>query len=74
LNTAYEDLAEKKDLIGSPANGENLIGSPANGEKIFDFVCRKVLLSVKTLRRILNFKESIFKYGDKEADASPERG
>ncbi len=39
---------------------------------------RRVLLTVKTLRRILNSKESIFKYGvfvprsDTEADASPE--
>jgi hypothetical protein len=39
---------------------------------------RKVLLTVKTIRRILNFKESIMKYevfvprNDSEADASPE--
>ena len=39
---------------------------------------RKVLITVKTIRRILNFKESIMKYGvfvpknDSEADASPE--
>jgi hypothetical protein len=39
---------------------------------------RNILLIVKTIRRILNFKESIMKYGvvvprnDNEADASPE--
>jgi hypothetical protein len=39
---------------------------------------RKAFLTVKTLRRILNAKESIFKYGifvprnDKDADSSPE--
>ncbi len=39
---------------------------------------RKALITVKTIRRILNFKESIMKYGvfiprnDNEADASPE--
>ncbi len=39
---------------------------------------RKALITVKTVRRILNFKESIMKYGvfiprnDSEADASPE--
>ena len=39
---------------------------------------KRLVLSTKCIRRILNFKESIFKYGvlvpknDKEADASPE--
>jgi hypothetical protein len=42
------------------------------------FIGRKILLSIKIMRRTLNFKESIMKYGvfvhrnDKEADASPE--
>ncbi len=62
-------------------NGEDLSRFPGNGEKIFGqqkTALRRVLLSVKTLRRILNFKERIFKYGvfvprgDKEADASPD--
>ena len=43
-----------------------------------DTAVRRIFLTVKTLRRILNSKESIFKYGvfvprnDNEADASPE--
>ncbi len=43
------------------------------------FSTRKIFLSTKTMRRILNFKESIMKYGifvprnDNEADNSPER-
>jgi hypothetical protein len=43
------------------------------------FSTRKIFLTTKTLRRILNFKESIVKYGifiprnDNEADQSPER-
>jgi hypothetical protein len=46
--------------------------------KFPDFGIRKALLSSKTIRRILNFKESILKYGvfvprnENEADASPE--
>ncbi len=49
--------------------------STANGSS---FMGRIVELSVKTLRRILSFKETIHKYGvfvprnDREADASPE--
>jgi hypothetical protein len=65
----------ERDLIGEledqfPA-GRDLIGDSGVS-------WRKVFLSVKTLRRILNAKESIFKFGvfvprgDKEADASPE--
>jgi hypothetical protein len=43
------------------------------------FSTRKIFLTTKTMRRILNFKESIMKYGifvprnDNEADNSPER-
>jgi hypothetical protein len=43
-----------------------------------DTAVRRIFLTVKTLRRILNSKESIFKYGvfvprnDNEADVSPE--
>jgi hypothetical protein len=39
---------------------------------------RKIYLTTKTLRRVLNFKEHLMKYGvfiprnDREADASPE--
>jgi hypothetical protein len=46
--------------------------------KFPDFGIRKALLSSKTIRRILNFKESILKYGvfvprnENESDASPE--
>ncbi len=46
--------------------------------KFHDFGIRKALLSSKTIRRILNFKKSILKYGgfvprnENEANASPE--
>jgi hypothetical protein len=78
---------------GEPGTGEtpkftqnlgNLAGDPTitifsiRKNQMKDFVGRKLLLSIKTMRRILAFKESIMKYGvfvprnDQEADASPE--
>jgi hypothetical protein len=53
-----------------PLLGENLDAT--------HFSSRKIFLTTKIIRRVLNFKESIMKYGifiprnDREADASPE--
>jgi hypothetical protein len=59
---------------GSVSLGKKLAGPI----QLVRFVGRKILLSFETMRRILNFKESIMNYGvfvprnDGEADASPE--
>ena len=82
--------AQIAENISKLSNGENLSKSlkgrkwftTDGSKKLLDFAekgIKKALITVKTMRRILNFKESILKYGvfvprnDKEADDSPER-
>jgi hypothetical protein len=73
------------EVLDPPTPEELLIASPTEikpGTQTFEDesqgLPRKALLTKKTLRRILNFKESIMKYGvfvprnDSEADKSPE--
>jgi hypothetical protein len=68
------ELANKNSDPGSVQIKENIAGPIS----LMRFVGRKILLSSKTMRRILNFKESVMKYGvfvprnDAEADTSPE--
>jgi hypothetical protein len=56
----------------------SLSNSKGKLQQLAQMGIRKALITVKTIRRILNFKESIMKYGvfvpknDNEADASPE--
>jgi hypothetical protein len=63
-------------------NGERTETEPDSGlsrlRKVTNYLGRKILLSIKTMRRVLAFKETLHKYGvfvpknDREADASPE--
>ena len=70
--------------LSKPSNGKgwkrfSMHNSKKNLQDLANKGIRKVLITVKTMRRILNFKENIMKYGvfvprnDKEADDSPER-
>ncbi len=72
-------ISEEKGESTNEDSGSVLFEEKVAGPiKLMRFVGRKVLLSFKTMRRILNFKESIMKYGvfvprnDGEADTSPE--
>jgi hypothetical protein len=71
-----------KDLIGEKVNGndpeESLNEEKANGWSRLKNFGRRILLSIKTMRRVLSAKETLHKYGvfvpknDREADLSPE--
>jgi hypothetical protein len=63
---------------GDLASAIPLSQTPKPKETLRSYVSRKIMLSVKTIRRILACKETIHKYGvfvprnDREADSSPE--
>jgi hypothetical protein len=72
---------ESQSSIGKTPGGNSTIAKAIVRDQSEGFIAkaaRRVFLTIKTLRRILSSKESIFKYGvfvprsDNEADASPE--
>jgi hypothetical protein len=75
------EICDGEDSSSVGEKGErwiSLVGSAAKLRELASKEVRKALITVKTIRRVLNFKESIMKYGvfvprnDSEADASPE--
>ena len=69
MDAEFGNFSEQDHVIG---------GKTSKINRAVNMISRKIFLGTKSIRRILNFKESIFKYGvmipknDHEADSAPE--